>query len=138
VALASRLGVSTQIRWLGWQAKDALPNLYREADALVNPSLYEGMPNVVLEAMASGLPVIASDVPGNRAVVFPEETGLLFPLDDETALGASVTRLIGDPSLAGTLGQGGRSRAERDFSWLAAARSYLELLPSAPAKFSIS
>lgn len=133
--LASELGVADQVRWLGWQSKASLPALYRTAHALVNPSLYEGMPNVVLEAMASALPVIASDIPGNRAVVVADKTGLFFPLDDEAVLGSALSRLFHEPRLASDFGRAGRHRAERDFSWTSAAQSYLELLPKPSAKF---
>jgi len=126
--LAATLGVAGRVRWLGWQQKDALPELYRKADALVNPSLYEGSPNVVLEAMASGLPTIASDTPGNRSVVREGENGLLFPLDEPAALRAALARLVLDPKLARKLGEAGRTRALAEFSWRRAAESYLELL----------
>lgn len=132
--LAAELGLTAQIQWLGWQDKAAVPALYRSADALVNPSQYEGMPNVVLEAMASGLPVLASDVPGNRAVVKAGETGVLFSLDRPADLGAALSRLATNRTWGRTLGQAGRKRAEQEFSWVRAAQSYLELLPSvAPA-----
>ncbi len=132
-ALAAEVGVSQYVRWLGWRDKAALPELYRAADVLVNPSQYEGMPNVVLEAMASALPVIASDVPGNRSVVAAGETGILFPLDRPAELGAALVRFATNRSWGRALGQAGRRRTERDFSWGSAAQSYLELLgPAAP------
>jgi glycosyltransferase involved in cell wall biosynthesis len=124
---AVKLGVADRVRWLGWQQKDALPELYRKAHALVNPSLYEGSPNVVLEAMASGLPTIASDTPGNRSVVRDNENGLLFSLDDPAALRAALGRLAFDPQLARKLGEAGRACALSEFSWRRAAERYLEL-----------
>jgi glycosyltransferase involved in cell wall biosynthesis len=137
-ALAAQLGLAPRVHWLGWQAKSALPALYRSADVLVNPSLYEGMSNVVLEAMASGLPVFASDVPGNRAVVVPDETGVLFPLDEPQVLGAALLRLAADRAWGRSLGRAGRRRAEADFSWTHAAQSYLELLGSGQATSPVS
>jgi glycosyltransferase involved in cell wall biosynthesis len=128
---AVTLGVADRVRWLGWQAKDALPKLYREAHALVNPSLYEGSPNVVLEAMASGLPTVASDTPGNRSVVRQGENGLLFPLAEPAELRAALARLAADRSLAHRLGENGRARAVAEFSWIRCAESYLELLGAA-------
>lgn len=130
--LATALGLTGRVRWLGWQAKSNLPDLYRSADALVNPSLYEGMPNVVLEAMASGLPVFASDVPGNRAVVVPGQTGVLFPLTEPAQLGSALAQWLADPAWGVTLGRAGRERALADFSWRRAAESYLELLRPCP------
>jgi len=131
--LAVRTGLSDQVRWLGWQPKDAVPALYRSADALVNPSQYEGMPNAVLEAMASGLPILASDVPGNRSAVRSGENGILFPLDSPDQLGAALARFATDPSWGRAMGQAGRRRVEAEFSWLRTAQSYLELLPSVRA-----
>lgn len=132
-ARVAALDLAARVHWLGWQQKEALPALYRRADALVNPSLYEGSPNVVLEAMATGLPVVASDTPGNRSVICEGENGLLFPLSDPAALRAALARLAADRPYAGRLGAAGRQRAERDFSWLRAAQSYLELLPEPSA-----
>lgn len=133
-SLAARLGLAAQVRWLGWQPKEAVPALYRAADALVNPSQYEGMPNAVLEAMATGLPIFASDVPGNRAVVAPGETGVLFPLAQPAQLGAALARFATDRSWARELGRAGRRRIEAEFSWRRTAQSYLELLrPVTPA-----
>lgn len=132
VARAVALRVAERVRWLGWQQKDALPALYRDAHALVNPSLYEGSPNVVLEAMASGLPVVASDTPGNRSVVRDGANGLLFSLDSPDALRAALARLAEDPVLAARLGAAGRAQAEREFSWIRTAESYLELLAAPP------
>jgi glycogen(starch) synthase len=126
--LAERVGVAPQIQWLGWREKEELPSHYRNADALVNPSFYEGMPNVVLEAMATGIPVIASDVPGNRSVVVPNVTGILFPLENPDILGSTLCRLSDQPSWAVSLGAAGRQRAESTYSWDATAQSYLELL----------
>jgi glycosyltransferase involved in cell wall biosynthesis len=128
---AVKLGVAGRVRWLGWQQKDALPKLYREAHALVNPSLYEGSPNVVLEAMASGLPTVASDTPGNRSVVRPDVNGLLFPLGEPSVLGAALARLSGDRPLAARLGATGRALALAEYSWRRAAESYLGLLTNA-------
>jgi glycosyltransferase involved in cell wall biosynthesis len=80
--LAKQLGIEGSIVWHGWMPRAALPQVYQSADCLVNPSLYEGMPNAVLEAMACGLPVVASKVPGNDALVLDGETGFLFELEE--------------------------------------------------------
>ena len=124
---ARRLNLMDMIAWHGWQEKDGLLDLYRQADVVVNPSLYEGLPNVILEAMACGLPVVASDIPGNNALVDPGQTGFLFPLGDGNALRAALQGLRDQPELAKTLGRNGRRRVEEAFSWEHVAKRYLEL-----------
>lgn len=127
-AQARRLGIADRIAWHGWQAdKSRLLGLYQQADVLVNPSRYEGMPNVVLEAMACGLPVVASDVPGNNSLVRSGETGLLFPQGNGEAFCAALSTLGENHAFAQSLGRSGRQRVEADFSWEQVARQYLDL-----------
>lgn len=125
-----RLNLDSITTWHGWQKdKNRLRELYQQADVVVNPSLYEGMPNVVLEAMACGVPVIASDVPGNNTLVRAGETGFLFALKDAADVGAALQQIREKPALARTLGENGRRRALEEFSWRQVAQSYLELFP---------
>lgn len=112
----------------GWCERETTARLYREADCLFNPSLYEGMANVVLEAMASALPVLASDVPGNAGLVRRDSDGLLFALEDEADLREKLGRLARDENLRKRFGKNGRRRAVSDFSWRSVAEGYLELL----------
>ena len=104
----------------------------------VNPSLYEGMPNVVLEAMACGLPVVASAVPGNDSLVHPGETGFLFKPGDGDAVCAALQEIRDKPALARTLGQSGRRRVEDGFSWEHVARSYLALFAPGTGPVSLA
>ena len=134
-----RLGLTKITAWHGWlKDKTSLRNLYQQADVVVNPSLYEGLPNVVLEAMACGLPVIASDVPGNNSLVRPGETGFLFTLGDGDALCAALHEIREKPALARTLGQRGRRRVEDDFSWEHVARSYLAFFEPGTSPVSLA
>lgn len=126
--LAIENGLATAITWHGWLTRLELRDLYQSVDCLINPSLYEGMPNVVLEAMACGLPVLASNVPGNDALVVPDETGYLFDLHELDALRKAIKPLMENRSLCSRLGTNGRSRAEHDFSWRPVAQAYIELL----------
>jgi glycosyltransferase involved in cell wall biosynthesis len=126
---AETLGVGSITSWLGWQKdKQDLVRRYQQADLVINPSLYEGMPNVVLEAMACGRPVVASDIPGNNTLVRSGETGLLFPLGDGAALRRALATLRHEPVAARRLGENARRRMEAEFSWAHVAQSYLELL----------
>ena len=121
-------GLADIVTWCGWCSKEQLLVHYHAADCFVNPSLYEGMPNTVLEAMACGLPVLASNVPGNDAVVWPGETGFLFPLGDNARLVAAMLRLLGDPAMVRNMGDAARSRVGTDFSWKNVAQRYVELI----------
>jgi len=91
-----------------------LPERLGRADAFVLPSFTEGHPKVLIEAMAAGLPCVASDCPGNRALIDDGQTGLLFDPRREEALVACLDRVLGDPGLAAALGQRARDRAVKD------------------------
>jgi L-malate glycosyltransferase len=91
-----------------------VPRWLSIADALVLPSRSEGRPNVVLEAMAAGVPVLATDIPGTRELVREGETGLLFPVGDSQALADCVDRLIDSPDAARLMGERSRVRVELD------------------------
>jgi glycosyltransferase involved in cell wall biosynthesis len=101
--------------------------MYQKSDCFVNPSFYEGMPNAVLEAMACGLPIVASDIPGNDAVVRHNDTGILFDLAKPGALREALATLAQDRAAANLMGQRGRVQAEQNFSWVNVAAQYAEL-----------
>lgn len=109
---------------------DTLPDLYRAADLFVLPAVHDrqgnvdGLPNVVLEAMASGLPVVASNVSGIPLAVVAGETGLLVPEGDRAALLDALATLLGDPERRAVLGAAGRRRAERELNWDVVASRY--------------
>jgi len=127
-ALSEQLGLGHAIIWHGWLQRVALRDIYQSIDCLINPSLYEGMPNVVLEAMACALPVIASNIPGNDVLVVPGQTGQLFELHQPGALFNAIKELIDDPMRCGQLGANGRARVVAEFSWRRVAEDYLTLL----------
>lgn len=126
---ADTLQLGDQLQWRQWLAREEMPTLYQSAHCLVNPSHYEGMPNVVLEAMACGIPAVVSDVAGNRDVVAHERSGLVVPPNDPRALAHAMARLMADRTLAMTLGAAARAHVEARYSWEATTRAYLELLP---------
>jgi len=125
---AAALGMAGRVRLHGWLDRSVLAEIYRAADVFVLPSRDEGMPNVVLEAMASGLPVVASAVAGARELVVEGSTGFLVPPEEPGALADALLRLTGDPALRAALGGRGRRRVEEHFSWRAAAVSFLDLV----------
>jgi glycosyltransferase involved in cell wall biosynthesis len=94
-ALAQALGLGSSVRFLG--VRDDVPELMSAADGYVMSSAWEGMPIVLLEASAAGLPLVATRVGGNHEVVRDEETGFLVPSGDCDALGLAMVRLMESP-----------------------------------------
>lgn len=124
---AQTLGLGDAVQWLGWLDKPALLRAYHEADVMLNPSLGEGMPNTVLEAMACALPVIASRVTGNDELVKHGETGLLFDLTDPGALGKAILQLANEPAQRLAMGARAREIVCADYSWGSTAAQYAAL-----------
>jgi len=127
-AKADALGIGERVTWHGWVARDVLAKLYRRADCLVQASNIEGMSNTVLEGMASGLPIIASEGPGNRDVVVHESNGILFPVDDLDALHGAMRALSADRAVSRRYGEAARAAAVSRHSWAATTDAYLALL----------
>jgi len=98
-----------RIRFLGY--REDVADLLRAADIFVLASHREGMPRSIIEAMMTGLPVVATDIRGAREEVVEGETGFLVPVCDAGPLGAALARLAGDPKLRALLGTVGRARA---------------------------
>jgi glycosyltransferase involved in cell wall biosynthesis len=113
-ALAEHLGVGERVRFLGYRA-DARA-LIGLLDVLVVPSLTEGAPLIVLEAMAAGIPVVASAVGGIPDQIRHDKEGLLVPAGDPAALGDALLELLQDPARARSLGEAGRLRADSEVS----------------------
>ncbi len=109
--LAERLPRQVEARFVGRQ-DDPLP-WYQAADLFVLPSRWEGMSNALLEAMACGLPVIATRVGGNVDLVNHEETGLMVPPENPTELSQAIARLRSDDELRRRLGAAARSHVLR-------------------------
>lgn len=104
-ALAEQLGVTPRVRFPGFVQN--MKAYYQAADLCVSSSRSEGLPFNIMEAMACGLPVIASDVKGHQDLVEPGVTGLLYPFGDADAFSGAVHRL-GDPQRRRTMGQAAR------------------------------
>jgi glycosyltransferase involved in cell wall biosynthesis len=113
-SLAERLGVASVVTFLGWR-KD-VDSLHRRWQVLVQPSAHEGFGIAALEAMAAGLPVVASATGGLPELVEDERTGFLVPAGDVEALAARLDRLLQDEALRARIGDAARERALRSFS----------------------
>jgi glycosyltransferase involved in cell wall biosynthesis len=116
-----------RVRRLPPRPREEVMTLYAEADVFVLPTWREGFPNVVLEAMAAGLPVVATPVGAIPEAVRDGEEGLLVPVRDPVALTSALRRLIDDRGLRLALGARARARAESVFS-MEAVTAQLESL----------
>jgi glycosyltransferase involved in cell wall biosynthesis len=102
------------VEWLG-HCTD-MPAVWNETDIACLPSYREGLPKALLEALACGLPVVATDVPGCRETVEPEANGLLVPARDSAALAAALERLVASPELRERFGRRSREKAVSEFA----------------------
>jgi glycosyltransferase involved in cell wall biosynthesis len=127
-SLAQKLGLQDRVRFLGWQSQKSLVEQYNRSNLFLFPSRHEGMPNAVLEAMASGLPVIASRISGNEELVVDGQTGLLFPSEDVDSLRDALRKLIMDASLRRKMGAASRRRVQDRFKWESVGKQYARLL----------
>jgi len=120
------------VEW--WGACDDMPRVLGEAHIVCLPSYREGLPKVLIEAAASGRPIVTTDVPGCREIVRHEENGLLVPVQNAAALAAALRRLILSPVLRQFLGQRGREIAVAEFGLETVIEQtltiYKELLPA--------
>lgn len=131
-ALAEDLNVSDRLHLAGRLDQKQIRDAFSTATAFVLPSVIletnnqDGVANAMLEAMASGVPVVVSDIPALKEILEPEKTALLFPQGNPSALAGSLERLLNDPALAERIGAAGQGRvAEFDLS--DAARNLAEL-----------
>lgn len=119
-------GGVAELAWLPGERSD-VPAVMRGLNAFVLPSLAEGVSNTILEAMACGLPVIATDVGGNAELVQHGQTGLVIPPDDVQALTRAFCSLANQPQEARRLGAAGRAAIEQRFSLQAMVAAYQRL-----------
>jgi len=129
-ALTQELGVTERVNFLGWQSRDELTQWYHHSNLFLFPSRHEGMPNAVLEAMSSGLPVVATRIAGSEELVIDEVTGLLVNAEDVDSLRDGLRRLIVEEKTRMQMGRASRQRVEEEYSWENVARQYSEVLES--------
>lgn len=116
-ALAEELGAADRVQLRGRVPREDIPTYMRAADLFALYSGYEGMPHVVLEALAAGVPVVVSDRGGNREVVSDGVDGLVARYDDPTTLAATISRLLEERGLAARLAAAGRASVAERFGW---------------------
>ncbi len=116
---------AAHLAWLPGE-RDDIPELLRAMDVFVLPSLAEGISNTLLEAMASGLPVIATRVGGNAELVVEGVTGTLVPAAQPQALADALARYVAAPALLRRHGLAGRERVEREFSMETMVARYVD------------
>ncbi len=122
-AQAARLGLSEAVRFPGAIPHTAVNHYWNAADLVPVPAVHDGrgnvdgLPNMLLEAMSAGRPIVASGIAGIPQVITDGEHGLLVPEGDPAALAAAIIRLLADRALADRLGQAARQRVERELLW---------------------
>lgn len=124
---ARRLGIEKAVRFTGAVPRDEMARRLAAADLFCLPSLYEGFPLAILEAMAAGLPVVATAVAGVPEAVEHGVTGLLVPPEDADALARALGELARDPERRRLLGEAGRRKLEGELAIPGIAAAYLDL-----------
>ena len=125
-------GAATELAWLPG-GRDDVPDVMRSLNCFVLPSLAEGISNTILEAMASGLPVIATGVGGNAELVDDGRTGIVVPSGDIEAMAQALWRLARNRATGAGMGREGRVEVERRFSLQAMVAAYQSLYDNARA-----
>lgn len=122
----ARMGRGSDVEFLG-HVED-MPALLREADIAVLPTYYnEGVPVFLLEAAASGLPLVATDIEGCRVIVRPGVNGLIVPAKDPSALAGAIATLVADPALRARMGAASREIAVSEFGHARVIEQYLDV-----------
>jgi len=122
-ALAAELGLRN-VEFTGPVAPERMPALYDAADVYLHASNIDNMPLSILEAFATGVPVVTSDAGGIPYIVRHEENGLLVPREDDVALAAAALRLLDDSDLAASLAARARSECLAKYTWDAVQREW--------------
>ncbi len=127
-AFVTQHNLTRRVHLVGWQ--DNVPGILAASELLLLPSRWEGMPNVVLEAMASGLGVVAMDVEGVREVLGDAADDQVVPQGDTKAFAQRVIALLNDPDRTALLGDRNRARVAEQFDWQRSVEQYAALYES--------
>jgi glycosyltransferase involved in cell wall biosynthesis len=136
--LARALGAKEYVSFVGRVPHEEVPYYLRAADVFVLYSGYEGLPHIVLEAMATGVPVILSDKGGNQEVVEDGVNGMLVPIGNQEKLKEAILRVLQDRGLTGEFVERSRERLEQAFSWDVLTKRTLEVLQAVSDKALLS
>jgi glycosyltransferase involved in cell wall biosynthesis len=123
-------GLQDNFRFLGFVSRERLVELYQHATVYVIPSHYEGLPTVLLEAMACGCPIVATSVSGNLDVLTSGHDGLLIPPKSPDNMADAVIRLLDDPNLRKKLGINAYNTIKKRFTWDIITNKFLEIYHS--------
>jgi len=126
-ARAAELGLADRVRFVGKVDHDRVGRWMAAGDLFVLPSLSEGLPTVVCEAMNCGVPVVATAVDGTPEIVRDGETGILVPPGDAPALAAALARILDDPALAERMGAEALRVGRAEYTWTANAATMEEI-----------
>lgn len=124
--LAKELGIENRVEFTGLVPHEKLPPYFEQADVFVLPSLNEGMSNSMLEALASGLPLIATDTGGTRELIEEGKNGFVVKMKDAGDLADKIKLLMNDPDLRKQMGEASRKKAEM-MSWEKVAKEYMKV-----------
>ena len=131
-SLAQRLGLDSSVEFTGWRPSGELPELICRGTIYAFPSFFEGMPWAVLEAMACGRAVVASNIPGIKDIIDDGINGLLVRPGDVRGLAQAIAKLVQDEELRKLLSENARAKAVREHDWAVIAekveRIYLEAI----------
>ncbi|NIM91377.1 MAG: glycosyltransferase [Candidatus Aminicenantes bacterium] len=117
LSLSDELGLRHEVLFLGSIPQDEVFSYMNASDVFVGPSLFEGLGNVFIEAMACGTPVIGTSVGGIREIIENEVNGLLVPPGDSRAIAKAISRVLSNEDLATSLSRNGRKIVEEKFDW---------------------
>jgi len=126
LSLAKDLGIAEAVTFCGSLNRDQMAELYRSASVVINPSRVDNMPNSVLEAMASGAPVVSTNVGGVPFILQDDVNGLLVPAGNHVAMATAVKRLLGDPQCVKRLRDAALSEVQK-YAWPRVRQRWIEV-----------
>ena len=132
--IVRKLKFTKKFVFLGYVNQNKLLRYYQDATVCVLPSYYEGLPSVLLEAMACGVPIVATNVGGVSEFVVNEKNGLIIPMKDPKLIADAVSRLVEDDDLRTAIGKAGRKTVQKCFGWERIANKILDCYELARSK----